>query len=537
MFRIALNTNRTRISTTTTPFLVKRRHAINPWSVHMSTAAVSSKTNDTTPTTTTTTTPSKETVAAQTSAFQDLLGLTSPSPDLKNTFYQRQLPETLVRFSSNQGKQLFRSAMEAGHAEGFFPLTGNFTTQSEPAYCGPSSLAMVLNALEVDPKQRWKGNWRWYSDELLDCCSSKEEMKKNGITFDKFACLAKCHSDVVVKRGNDFTLEEFVRDVQDVTMRSDKFMVISFSRKTLGQTGDGHFSPIGAYHPESGMVLVLDTARYKYPSYWCPVDVLYESMKPIDKETGRPRGYFLLSYDAERPPVSLCKVKNATANQHNEENDKKRQEQQQQQQPQQQQAVEEKTVSSAPALNWTTLAKSFCKRIPENMWLEKPRTMQHVVQLVLRNVPPEYTMILANQSLLAASATMPNDARSYIDTLLHDTTQSALYPIVLDALYPSSQRPTATNTVDQYAAFATLFMLGSPRMLYTSLPRDLQESLDTYRQDKSMSDVVKREVDRIGVEVSELTKTFCTCGPGWSSTIGATTGNNGNVSILDKDCS
>lgn len=141
MFRIALNTNRTRISTTTTPFLVKRRHAFNPWSVRMSTAAVSSKTNDsTTPTTTTTTTtPSKETVAAQTSAFQDLLGLTSPSPDLKNTFYQRQLPETLVRFSSNQGKRLFRSAMEAGHAEGFFPLTGNFTTQSEPAYCGPSS--------------------------------------------------------------------------------------------------------------------------------------------------------------------------------------------------------------------------------------------------------------------------------------------------------------------------------------------------------------------------------------------------------------
>ncbi|KAI7875649.1 Phytochelatin-domain-containing protein [Lichtheimia hyalospora FSU 10163] len=525
MFRLAISTNRARINTTFRPSLVKRRHVFNPGSLHMSTVAATStdnKTNDTA----TATTPSKETVAAQTTAFQDLLGLSSPSPDLKNTFYQRQLPETLVRFSSNQGKRLFRSAMEAGHAEGFFPLTGNFTTQSEPAYCGPSSLAMVLNALEVDPGQRWKGNWRWYSDELLECCSSKEEMKKNGITFDKFACLAKCHSDVVVKRGNDFTLEEFIQDVQDVTMRSDKFMVISFSRKTLGQTGDGHFSPIGAYHPESGMVLVLDTARYKYPSYWCPVDVLYESMKPIDKETGRPRGYFLLSYDAERPPVSLCKVKNATANQNKDEDDIKKKEQQ---------TIEEKTVSSAPALNWTTLAKSFCKRIPENMWLEKPRTLQHVVQLVLRNVPPEYTMILANQSLLAASATMPNDARSYIDTLLHDTTQSALYPIVLDALYPSSQR---TTTVDQYAAFATLFMLGSPRMLYTSLPRDLQESLDTYRQDKSMSNVVKREVDRIGVEVSELTKTFCTCGPGWSSSSNNSSTNNNSVSsILDKDCS
>lgn len=25
---------------------------------------------------------------------------------------------------------------------------------------------MVLNALEVDPKRRWKGNWRWFSGNV-----------------------------------------------------------------------------------------------------------------------------------------------------------------------------------------------------------------------------------------------------------------------------------------------------------------------------------------------------------------------------------
>ena len=83
--------------------------------------------------------PPATTTATNHNAFQDLLGINNPNPDLKNTFYQRQLPTTLVRFSSQDGKKLFRSAMEAGHAEGFFSLTGNFTTQSEPAYCGPSS--------------------------------------------------------------------------------------------------------------------------------------------------------------------------------------------------------------------------------------------------------------------------------------------------------------------------------------------------------------------------------------------------------------
>jgi hypothetical protein len=84
--------------------------------------------------------PSSTEAANATAAFQDLLGLNNDSnSDLKNTFYQRELPSTLVRFSSSLGKSFFRSSMEANHAEGFFPLTGNFTTQSEPAYCGPSS--------------------------------------------------------------------------------------------------------------------------------------------------------------------------------------------------------------------------------------------------------------------------------------------------------------------------------------------------------------------------------------------------------------
>ena len=334
-------------------------------------------------------------------------------------------------------------------------------------------------------------------------------MKKNGITFDKFACLAKCHSDVVVKRGNDFTLEEFKKDVENVTTRSDVFMVISFSRKTLGQTGDGHFSPIGAYNPETQMVLVLDTARYKYPSYWCPIETLYESMKPIDKETGRPRGYFLLSYDVNHPPISLCKVQKKSTNTNKTELSQESGQQPQERQVEIQEEQQQKQLQSP--LNWSTLAKSFCKRIPENMWIEKPRTLEHVVQLVLRNVPPEYTVILANQSFRQS----PNE---YINKLLDDTSQSPLYPIVFNALYPqnNNEQQQQQQLVDHHAAFATLFVLGSPRMLYTSLPRDLQKTLSRYRKDEYMSDIVKREVDRISIEVTELTKTFCTCGPGWT---------------------
>ncbi|KAI9303738.1 Phytochelatin synthase-domain-containing protein [Cunninghamella echinulata] len=479
-----------------------------------------------------------------TAAFQDLLGLNNNnnnnsnsnnnnnnsndlSTDLKNTFYQRELPTTLVRFSSNEGKTLFRSAMDAGQAEGFFPLTGNFTTQSEPAFCGPSSLAMVLNALEVDPKRRWKGVWRWYSDELLECCSSQEEMKKNGITFDNFLCLAKCHSEVIAKRAPNFSLEEFEKDILDITSGSDKFMIISFSRKTLGQTGDGHFSPIGAYNPEKKMVLVLDTARYKYPSYWCPIETLYESMNPIDKETGRPRGYFVISYDPEHPPIRICNLPStASTGTSTSAPSIATTQQQQSDSLTPLSSCNENSAAPPTTLCWSVIAQSFCKRIPENMWLEKPRNLEHVVQLVLKNVPSEFTRILANQSIASSEATNPDDEQSknkYIRHLLLDTTKSPLYPIVFKSLYPNQPLPELLSTtnsnsddtiqVDQQAAFATLFILGSPSMIYTSLPRELQDTLTSYRQDEHMTSIVKREVERINHEVKELTKSFCTCGP------------------------
>jgi glutathione gamma-glutamylcysteinyltransferase len=42
------------------------------------------------------------------------------------------------------------------------------------------------------------------------------------------------------------------------------------------------------------MALILDVARFKYPSYWVPIQRLFESLQPIDAETGQPRGYSIL---------------------------------------------------------------------------------------------------------------------------------------------------------------------------------------------------------------------------------------------------
>jgi len=224
------------------------------------------------------------------------------------SFYQRQLPESCLSFTSERGKALFRSALADGHLESFFPLASQLVTQHEPSFCGLATLCTILNALGVDPKRVWKHPWRWYEQDMLDCCRPLDSIRKNGITLAEFNCLALCNGLALTTRSPSPSppedepllyrngLEEFRSQVARVTALSSAFLVVSFCRSSLGQTGTGHFSPVAGYSPEEDRVLVLDVARFKYPSYWVGLEDLYKSMIPVDPASQRPRGYTILSY-------------------------------------------------------------------------------------------------------------------------------------------------------------------------------------------------------------------------------------------------
>lgn len=72
-------------------------------------------------------------------------------------FYRRVLPDTCISFYSEEGKKIFREALDSGHMECYFKLAAQFRTQDEPAFCGLTTLVIALNALEVDPGAVWKG--------------------------------------------------------------------------------------------------------------------------------------------------------------------------------------------------------------------------------------------------------------------------------------------------------------------------------------------------------------------------------------------
>ena len=240
--------------------------------------------------------------------------------NVNTTFYRRTLPcPPAIKFSSDNGREIFFESLKDGYMNGYFKLSEQFRTQDEPSFCGISTLTMALNTLEIDPNKVWKGPWRWYHESMLNCCKPLNDIKRDGIVFKQFICLAKCNGlNVVAKKTlklhiyndkKELTVKdrdfngEMISDID--TFRNDvilackakngPILIVSYSRKEFKQTGDGHFSCIGGYNGSKDMILIMDVARFKYPPHWVKLTEMYNSMSRIDKSTNDSRGWILLS--------------------------------------------------------------------------------------------------------------------------------------------------------------------------------------------------------------------------------------------------
>lgn len=225
------------------------------------------------------------------------------------TFHRRSLPTDAIAFSSPEGRGVFSEALTSAGLNGYFPLAEQFHTQSDPSFCGLGSLVMALNALSVDPGRRWKGPWRWFAEDMLDCCAPLADIRKRGVDVEEFACLARCNgADVNVQRCDASNLEAW-RAALATAASGEAVVVASYDRAAMGQTGSGHFSPIGGYHARKDLALILDVARFKYPPHWVSAEQLWRAMERVDPTTGLARGWIVVRRVTEArsiEPVACC---------------------------------------------------------------------------------------------------------------------------------------------------------------------------------------------------------------------------------------
>jgi len=210
------------------------------------------------------------------------------------------LPEPLISLSSERGARLLLES-EANRA--YWPLSIQFVTQKNQAYCGVASLVMVLNALGVPAPTapEFEPFKTFTQDNLLNSDTEKvlpkEVLAKIGMTLDQIGGILNTYLvKADVRHAADTSLDEFRTQATQALNSPNQYVIVNYLRRTIGQERGGHISPLAAYDAETDRFLVLDVSRYKYPPVWVKAEDLFAAMSTPDSDNeNRTRGYVLVS--------------------------------------------------------------------------------------------------------------------------------------------------------------------------------------------------------------------------------------------------
>ena len=211
------------------------------------------------------------------------------------------LPAALTDLNSEEGEKYL---LESHALKAFFPISSNFVTQKTQSYCGVASIVMVLNALGAPaPTTPEYQPYRTFTqdnllDEATDAILPRDILARQGMTLDQLGGLLALHHPVAVevRHAEDGGLEAFRAAARDYLAAKDRFVIINYLRKTIGQEAGGHISPLAAYDGETDRFLILDVARYKYPPVWVRTVDLFAAMNTPDfSNAGKTRGYVLVA--------------------------------------------------------------------------------------------------------------------------------------------------------------------------------------------------------------------------------------------------
>jgi glutathione-S-conjugate glycine hydrolase len=209
------------------------------------------------------------------------------------------LPDNLIDLRSHQGEDLLR---ESDAYEAFVPLSVNFVTQENQAFCGVASIVMVLNAMQLpapsvpayDPYHTFTQDN--FLNEKTEAILPREVLSNQGMTLDQIgALLATQPVKVEVHHAADSNLDAFRKVARDYLGAEGRFVIVNYLRKAIGQEKGGHISPLAAYDAETDRFLILDVSRYKYPPVWVMASQLFDAMNTTDSDNqNKTRGFVLV---------------------------------------------------------------------------------------------------------------------------------------------------------------------------------------------------------------------------------------------------
>ncbi|MEO6744015.1 MAG: phytochelatin synthase family protein [Caldimonas sp.] len=241
-----------------------------------------------------------------------------------------QATSALTSFSSDEG--LARLATARAKAD-FALLANQFEAQSNSAFCGPTTAAIVLNAirsrstalprdrsrLRVDDLQRLPPGAdlsvpRYTQDNVIEKgAKTRAQVLGEPVTVDgrpvvidgwpkrdfgyqlrQFDEMLRGHGLVTRMTVVDAGLsDDAIRaDIAGALQREGTYVIVNYRREAVGQRGGGHISPLGAYDARSDSFLVLDVNPAVAGWVWMPTPLLVAGMRTFD--TVENRGYVVV---------------------------------------------------------------------------------------------------------------------------------------------------------------------------------------------------------------------------------------------------
>jgi hypothetical protein len=251
-----------------------------------------------------------------------LLGLhLSPVQALDSAHFKED--SGLVAFTSEDGlSRLARATAKVDFPE----LANQFEAQSNGAFCGPTSAAIVLNASLSRKGNLPRDRSRLRAEDLqflppgLDLSLPRftqdsviakgqktraqvlgEPMLVNGKQIKDFGYQLRQLDEMLRANGvmtqlvvvdDTKPLAEIRSDLIDNLKHSNNYVIVGYKRSAVGQKGGGHISPLGAYDEASDSFLVLDVNPTSAGWVWMGAATLAKGMQTFD--TVENRGYILV---------------------------------------------------------------------------------------------------------------------------------------------------------------------------------------------------------------------------------------------------
>lgn len=206
---------------------------------------------------------------------RDLLSPGAPPPS------PLPLPDHLIALPSPEGVAMLAGSRLIGD---YLRLSPHYETQLLPKFCGPATLAICLNALDLpapaaaDPVRPRFTQANVFTPRT-EALRSRLKVEHEGMGLAVFAEFAAAHGGRPETHfASDTSLDAFRSLAGEVLADPRRYMAVNYFRPALGQEGKGHTSPLAAYDEASDRFLVLDVSRVRYPPIWVRAGDLFGAM-------------------------------------------------------------------------------------------------------------------------------------------------------------------------------------------------------------------------------------------------------------------